>query len=551
MKIYAKETKTQFWGLFLITVSFAGVNGASSYFSKIIIDMVNSKASIHVISVVCLVIIFVYLIISIFSILKTYLQVKISNDLDYGVKGYYFNIVQKSTYISNMEKESSEIYYRMFHDIGLMSKYYINLVITFPSSLIAIALYIGIMTCWSYKLMLFVVAISIIQIVVAHINKPHIQKNTAIVIQNENQFVKEVGEHFRGIEIIKTLGLEEYKLSHINKTINKIKKSKQKSALVLSILNFITGFIGQIGSVGILLVGSMLIYGNEITIGTYIGFGSIMVLFGSTINSLVALINDFEEVKVSYLRYREYCDSYCDYEYEGELEFNFERTLEFKNMSFGYIANKEIFKNVNTQFKSGEFIGIVGPSGSGKSTFGKLIMRLLKPTDGEILIDGNNIRKFDHKTYKSKVAYLSQSPFIFSGTIKENICIGNKTYDEDYFQELLSKTGVMDIVERCPEGLETRIGKEGMMLSVGESQRISIARTLLKKPSIVILDEPTSALNKKLEDLVVDLFKEYVSEYRSLVFLISHKESTLKKVDCIFAIDIFKQLDNFEEEEIN
>lgn len=228
MTNYSKMTNSKYGILFIITMLFSIVNGASSYFSKVIIDLVNDKAPINLIIVICILIILAYLIISVFNIYKDYIQVKISNNLDYGIKSYYFDIVQKSTYLNNECKESSEIYYRMFHDIGLMSSYFIRLVIVLPVNVISIFLYVGIMIYWSYKLTIVAVIVSIIQIIVTNYNKPHVNKITAEVINNENRFVKEIGEHFRGIETVKTLGLEDFKLKKIKQIIETVKVSKHK-----------------------------------------------------------------------------------------------------------------------------------------------------------------------------------------------------------------------------------------------------------------------------------------------------------------------------------
>ena len=537
MSYYSKRTKTKYWLLFLITMLFSIVNGASSYYSKVIIDLVNNKADKGVIFRICILIIVAYLLISVLNIYKSYLSTKVNNNLEYGIKGDYFNMAQKSMYLDNINKESSEIYYRMSYDINLMSSYFVSFVIAFPTNMFSLFFYAGIMFRWSIKLTVFVILMSVVQVAVSNYNRSHIEKTTTEVINSENNFVKEIGEHFRAIEVIKTLGLEEYKLIELNKTIDWIKKAKQKSVLVLSLLNFISGFIGQIASVGVLLLGSILIFNESITIGTYVGFTSMMVLFFSTINNLVEFIFGFEAVKVSYKRYSENYENYCKYEYEGDLKFKFEKSLEIKKLFFSYSDNKKILKNINLILKPGTFIAITGDSGVGKSTLAKLIIRLIEPSSGEILIDGINIRRFEHQSFKKNVSYFTQLPFIFEGSIKDNICIGVEAYDEEYFDELIKKTGIDKLVDKMELGLDTKIGKNGIILSVGEAQRICIARVLLKKPKIVVLDEPTSSLNEKLDFLVSKLFREFSNDNGSLVILISHKESSLEGVDCVYNLN--------------
>lgn len=539
---YSKVIKISYFPLFFISILLLILNATSSYMNKIIIDIIGSSNSIYPIIKICMYIILVYIFISIVNIFERYINSKVSNNLNYDIKKSFFDIIQKSTYLNNLAKESSEIYFRMSHDIGIMASYFIKLVITLPASIISVFVYLTIMLSWSFKLTAFVLAVSVLQIFISNCIKPAIKRNTEKIISNENYFVKEVGEHFRGIETVKVLGIEDIKLNSISHCIDKVKSSRIRSSFILSLLNFVTEFIGRICQVGLLLIGSVLIFNGKISIGTYIGFTSILGLFASSISNIVSLIFSFEEVKVSYNRYLEMNSKYSAYEYSGKEKFEFKMLLEFKNVSFYYNEENIVLKDVNLQLRPGKLIGIVGESGCGKSTLGKLIMRLIEPVKGEVLIDDKNINVFSNMSYKQSVSYLTQIPFIFNGSIRENICMGIDEVDEVYFDYLLKKTGLTGIINKFPDGINTKIGTDSTILSVGEEQRICIARILFKKPQIIILDEPTSSLNKELDDLVSDLFKEYAIDFNALVILITHKESTLKNADIIYQMNEINQL---------
>lgn len=534
---YSKEFKIKYSMLIFFSILITILNGASSYFNKSIIDIITYRKDLRVLIIICISILIIYILISIISIIKSYINSKITNNLNYGIKRVFFDFIQKSTYISNISNESSEVYYRIFYDIDMISSYFIDLVISLPVSIISALLYLAIMISWSIELTYFVIIISLIQMGISNYIKPIVKKYTELVITNETNFIKEIGEHFRGIETVKILGIEKYKLRIISQIIDEVKKTRINKTFILSVLNFFTGFIGQICSVGLLLIGGFMIFKEDISIGTYIGFNSIIGLFSNSINNIINLIFRFEEVKVSYKRFKEFSCNYSEYEYDGNRECIFEKKLEIKNLSFSYNNNDKVFKSLNLELFPGTLVGLTGESGAGKSTLGKLIMRLIKPSEGCILIDNIDIKMYDHKSYKGAVAYLSQIPFIFNGSIKENICIGSENIDYDYFYYLLDKTGVSQIIKKFQDGINTIIGGDGAILSVGEAQRICITRVLLKKPRIIILDEPTSALNTKLDDLVSELFKEYAIKFNALVILISHKESTLKNVDYLYDIN--------------
>ena len=164
-------------------------------------------------------------------------------------------------------------------------------------------------------------------------------------------------------------------------------------------------------------------------------------------------------------------------------------------------------------------------------------MRLIKPQSGRIIIDNSDITKIKYTEYKKNVCYMSQIPYIFQGTIYENLIMGGLPIDDQkYYEHVLEITGVSSIIEKLDNGCNTVVGKGGSLLSVGEVQRISMARLLIRKPQIIILDEPTSSLNRKYDELIVDIFSKYAKEQNALVLLITHKESAIKLLKKVYRI---------------
>ena len=301
---------------------------------------------------------------------------------------------------------------------------------------------------------------------------------------------------------------------------------------MVSKLSSVVGLFGQFGTIAMLVVGCYLIINEQLTIGQYVGFMSVISLFSGSVNKFVNFIFNFEKVKVSYDRYNEFCKEYNIYEYGGTEKFKFNREIRFENVCFEYCSDRIIIDNLSYSFNKGSIVGIIGESGTGKSTLGKILMRLLKPTSGKIFIDDIEMTEINHKDYKKAVSYLSQIPYIFSGTIYDNLILGmDKTVDNAYYNEVLELTGVKNIIDKLDNKSETVIGKGGALLSIGEMQRVAMARLLLRKPEIIILDEPTSSLNKKYDELVVDIFSEYAKKQNALVIIITHKEASINKLE--------------------
>jgi len=219
---------------------------------------------------------------------------------------------------------------------------------------------------------------------------------------------------------------------------------------------------------------------------------------------------------------------------DGYNNFNFNNNIEFKNIEFYYNKNKEILKGINFVINKGEMVGLIGPSGSGKTTIVDLILRLFNPTKGEILIDGKGINNINISDWRKKIGYVSQDIFLKNDTIANNI----KFYDDritDEKIELAAKmANIYDLIQSYPNKYDTIIGDRGLLLSVGQRQRIIIARILARNPEILILDEATSALDNESElqiQKVIENLKNKVT-----VLLIAHRLSTVKNCSKLLVI---------------
>jgi ATP-binding cassette, subfamily B, bacterial len=208
--------------------------------------------------------------------------------------------------------------------------------------------------------------------------------------------------------------------------------------------------------------------------------------------------------------------------------------VEFKSVSFSYDGLRPILKKMNFRVKQGEMIGLVGPSGGGKSTLTKLLMRFYDPQEGEILIDGKRLDHLDLTEFRKQVGMVLQDPYLFHGTILENISYGLSTIDRKKVVEAARVANAHDFILKLPYGYDTVVGERGHTLSGGERQRISIARAVLHDPKILILDEATSAVDTETERKIQQALDRLIKG--RTVFAIAHRLSTLREADRIFVI---------------
>ncbi|MBU0469727.1 MAG: ABC transporter ATP-binding protein/permease, partial [Candidatus Omnitrophica bacterium] len=209
--------------------------------------------------------------------------------------------------------------------------------------------------------------------------------------------------------------------------------------------------------------------------------------------------------------------------------------VEFRNVSFCYSQGNCVLKDINFSVKEGENIGIVGPSGAGKTTLMNLLIRFIDPQKGEIYIDGNNLKNLELGFYRRNLAIVLQDDYIFSGTIKDNICYGSFNASFEEIRKAAEIAQADEFINGLKDGYMTQVGDRGTLLSCGQRQRIAIARAILRKPSILILDEATSSLDAITENKIQEAVRQYMKD--KTVLIVAHRFSSIMEADKIIVVD--------------
>ena len=219
----------------------------------------------------------------------------------------------------------------------------------------------------------------------------------------------------------------------------------------------------------------------------------------------------------------------------GSRNFQFNRALEFAGVSFGYTKDQPILMDIRFTVEKNVSVGLVGPSGAGKTTVVDLVMRLLKPQKGEITLDGSPVEDFDLASWRKKIGYVSQDLFLVNDTIAENIRFFDDSIADEDVKCAAEKAHIYEVIEGMPQGFETKVGERGIKLSVGQRQRIALARVLVRNPQILILDEATSALDNESEQAIQQTMKELKGTIT--IITIAHRLSTIMDSDKLIILD--------------
>ncbi len=220
---------------------------------------------------------------------------------------------------------------------------------------------------------------------------------------------------------------------------------------------------------------------------------------------------------------------------DGTTLESVEGDVVYDDVTFGYTDEETIIDDVSMEVEAGETIGLVGPTGAGKTTLTKLLMRLYDPDEGSVSLDGHDVRDLELRSLRQHLGYVSQEPFLFGGTVRENVAYGQEDVAEEDLRDALQKAGAWAFVRDFQDGLDTVVGERGVKLSGGQRQRLAIARAILEDPSILILDEATSHVDNETEVVVQRNVSEMVEDRTT--FVIAHRLSTVRNADRIVVLD--------------
>lgn len=344
-------------------------------------------------------------------------------------------------------------------------------------------------------------------------------------------------ESFAGNKTIISYNLEhcqECKFDNVLHNVFKLRiKMLQRTRWITPVMHVILSF-----GIGLAIwFGSYLIINHIISAGAFVSFLTALIMLYTPMKSLG---NNFNSVVMAFMAIERVFDILNQKpgivnrpnarDFDGNVQ-----TIEIRDLWFEYLPNAPVLKDINLTVQRGETIALVGNSGGGKSTLVGLLPRFYDVTRGAILFDGTDIRDFTLKSLRQNIGVVFQDNFLFSGTIRENIMLGNEHATEEEFQNAIKMAYLDDFISTLPDGVDTQIGERGILLSGGQKQRVAIARAFLKNAPILILDEATSALDNKAEAVVQKAIENLMHD--KTVFVIAHRLSTIRNASKIAVIN--------------
>ncbi|GAA0774719.1 ABC transporter ATP-binding protein [Clostridium subterminale] len=383
------------------------------------------------------------------------------------------------------------------------------------------------MTALSYKLTIAALILIPIYYCSVKSSSKKLTKSTEILLETSAVLSGETYEVLNGLEEIKILNGKEHQLAKFkNKLKSMVKNGIKQSSQLLFFMENLT-LVNNLAMLIMLLFSGILILNGEITIGIYVAFSTYMgKVFGSTM-SFANLGMTLNPVCVSIERIYEFLESTDENENRTEIIEEEIETINIENLMFKYDANgQNVISNLNFVINKGDRLFIKGENGAGKSTLIKILLGLYDPVEGEIFINNKKYSTIDKRSIRKKIGVVSQSIFLFKGSVLDNILYGNTDKKKEDIIDLIKEYNLEKYINSFDNGLETEISQNGIGISGGQTQIIAFLRAIITYKDIIILDEATSNLDSEIREVVIEILRE--KNIANIIIIISHQEEGIE-----------------------
>ena len=418
----------------------------------------------------------------------------IKNTVNYLRTDIFSKIIDKD--IKDFSLDNSGKYISiLYNDIKIIEDNFLNNIFQVIASILSFSISIAVLFYISPLVVIFIIFFGVLGFII-----PNALSKKLVIAKNDystnlEEITSVTKDLFSGFEVIKGFNISK-KINEVFKyNSNNVETSKRKYSIIEAIIRGFSISFSVTIYLGVLILGGYLMYHDRITVGTAIIIIQLSTHIVGPVKTSISLINQIKSVSLIAKKIEDILKSYSEDIEENNLE-NFKNCIEINNLSFSYNEERKALDNINLVFEKNKKYAIVGESGCGKSTLIKLLMRYYNDYEGSIKIDDNDLRYIYSSDLYKHMSMIQQNVFMFDDTIKENIKLF-ANYSDEKVIKACKRSGIYNLIERLPNGIDSLVGENGSKLSGGEKQRIAIARSLINDTQILILDESTSALDNE------------------------------------------------------
>jgi ATP-binding cassette subfamily B protein len=479
----------------------------------------------------------------IISLVTSYLQTKLMGSIGqrvlFKLRNAIFNKLQELPIAFFNENKSGDLISRINNDTDKLNQFFSQYLMQFIGSLFIMTGAGIFLVSINFQLGAASLAPALLLLAFSKFITPWVKKLNTANLSTTGNMSAEIQESLTNFKVVVAYNRRDYFRERFEEVNLDNYKAALKSGLANNLFIPVYGFFSNIGHLIVLVFGIYLIMKGHFTMGLLISFLAYINNFYNPLRQLAALWSNFQIALAAWDRISKILSMQSNLLLEDKrVDAECNSAIALKDVSFGYEPGKEILQHVSFELDKGKIYAFVGPTGGGKTTTASLIARLFDPGKGEILLHGKDIRSYSPGERTAKIGFILQEPFLFTGTVRENIIYGNEAYADfsnDRFYQVIQQAGFGNLLERFEGGLDTPILKNGETLSLGQKQLIAFMRAVLRKPDVLILDEATANIDTITEQQLETILGNLPEE--TIMIIIVHLLNTIENADEIFFIN--------------
>jgi ABC-type multidrug transport system fused ATPase/permease subunit len=535
---YLKKYMFKYKKLILITCIAMIIGIVFSLFPPIIISRaVDSieEGKLHLLKWFCILIVVAGIVEGAVSFVQQYYSKNLGNRVSTDIRYQLFTHINSMSFKYFDKSDTGDIMTRLVGDVNNISSFIGFGLFRLIINIFTIIGILIVLMRWNLLLGIEFLLFIPLMVILMYQYSNKISGNYKKMRVSTSKLNSKVKEIIANIELVKSLGKEEKELRKVEEASKTLRDNNIDSYKIIGFWLPMVRFLLNIILLVIVLTGGYLVIEGKISTGILMGSISYVSILMRPIRQSGRLIGQYRRYKVSMERLEEILQEYSyDKKDDGQKE-GIDGNIEFNGVSFSYIEGEEILRDINFKISKGMKVAIVGKSGAGKSTIAKLIPRFYSDYSGKIRVGQHEISDYSTDYLRNKVVSLLQDPFIFSGSIKDNLIYGNEHVSMKKLCDVIEACQLKEYIDSLPYGLNTSVGEKGIKLSGGQLHRIALARILLSSPEIFVLDEPTSNIDAKTDMNIMKSVEKYLLDKTAII--IAHTKWTIKNADMIIVLE--------------
>jgi ATP-binding cassette subfamily B protein len=473
------------------------------------------------------------------SYVQTLLMGGVGQRMLYTLRNAIFTKLQELPIAFFNQNKTGDLISRINNDTDKLNQFFSQSLMQFIGGIVTMVGAGIFLLCINVRLGLATLAPGLFLLLFTRLISPWVKRKNAANMKSTGSMSSEIQESLNNFKVIIAFNRRDYFRKRFAIANIEQYKTAIGAALVNNIFMPVFSLCANIAQLSVLAYGIYLIFTGEFTVGLLISYLSYATYFYNPIRQLAALWTNFQVAMAGWDRISQILNMESDLKVITTNEIQQDSSLlTFKNVNFRYPDSKDILHNISFNLEKGKTYALVGPTGGGKTTTASLIARLYDPTEGQVLLQGRDIRSYSAEERTQKIGFILQEPFLFTGTIKENILYGNKTYADytsEQLMEVMEKASLHTLLERFDEGLETKVVSSGDSVSLGQKQLIAFMRAVLRDPELLVLDEATANIDTVTEQLLEEILRRLPEQTTRVI--IAHRLNTIENADEIFFVN--------------